>query len=266
MTTDNSRRLYGIGLVLIILAGGLAGWLVPLDTTERMRGLWLAEMFLLFIFAFVAGKGITGVWRGLFIDERNKMSLSRLQMALWTVLLLSAYLTAALFNLRKGQPDPLSVTLHPALWGLMGISTVSLVGSPLIKSTKKEAPASENEEAKTKSLLTGQGVNLNRVEVQGQLLVNKDPQDASWTDLFKGEEVGNAANLDLGKVQMFYFTLIIWFAYASSLAAMLKPDVPRIGAFPDVSPCMLALLAISHAGYLAVKAVPHTAQQPSTTP
>ena len=39
----------------------------------------------------IAGLGITGVWRGAFIDERNMISLPRFQMLVWTVLVLSAY-------------------------------------------------------------------------------------------------------------------------------------------------------------------------------
>jgi hypothetical protein len=266
MSVTNWRKLSGIGLIVIILTNVFAGYLFPVGTTQQLRSLWVTQMALLFLFAFVAGKGVTNVWRGLFIDERNKISLSRLQIVLWTVLLLSAYLVAAVFNLHKGQPDPLAVRLDATLWGLMGISTVSLVGSSLVKSVKKDQPTNGDEKDKTLNLLNAQGAGVSGVRAEGQLLVNSLPDDARWTDLFRGEEVGNAANLDLGKVQMFFFTLIIWFAYAAALATMFKADGAGIDHFPDVSPGMLALLGISHAGYLANKAVPHTAQPtPATT-
>lgn len=261
MSTDNRLKLGGVGLIVILLIGALVGWLFPIDVTGRVRALWLVEMALLFLFALVAGKAVTGFWKGLFIDERNKASLSRLQLVLWTALLLSAYLTAALLNLRRNQPDPLSITLDPTLWGLMGISTVSLVGSPLVKNSKKEQPTNESEKTKTLGLLGVQGANVSAVKAEGQLLVNAQPEEASWIDLFKGEEVGNAANLDLGKVQMFFFTIIVWFTYASALSTTtFNAQVQKIGSFPEVTQGMLALLAISHAGYLANKAVPHTAQ------
>jgi len=84
----------------------------------------------------VAGHGILGLWRGLLVDERNKMSLSRLQMILWTIIVLSGFLTVALLNIRSRQADALSITVPPQLWLLIGISTTSLIGAPLILNTK----------------------------------------------------------------------------------------------------------------------------------
>lgn len=43
---------------------------------------WIGTLILLAGFANVAGHGILGLWTGLLIDERNKMSLSKLQMIL----------------------------------------------------------------------------------------------------------------------------------------------------------------------------------------
>jgi hypothetical protein len=111
---------------------------------------------LLGIFAAIAGQGITGLWRGLLIDERNKISLSRLQRTLWTIVVLSGFLTAALSNLEAGQPDPLAISAPSELWLLMGISTTSLVASPLIKSTKRSVEANEGEKNHTFALLAKQ--------------------------------------------------------------------------------------------------------------
>lgn len=256
--------LYGLALLILVLLTGLIGWKFPIDTSARITQFWLMNMASLALFATIAGRGITGFWRGVLIDESNKMSLSRLQLALWTILILASFLTAALVNIHLGQPaDALSIKIPEALWGLMGISTASLVGSSLIKSPKKDAPTNDEEKKKTLELLKTQGVDTNRVEVQGQMIVNQDPKDASWVDLFKGDEVGNAAHLDLGKIQMFFFTLVVWFAYAVELGRNFQ-KVPSTGItdFPDLSTGMLALLGISHAGYLANKAAPHTPQQP----
>ncbi|HEX6513282.1 MAG TPA: hypothetical protein VF157_13345, partial [Chloroflexota bacterium] len=85
---------------------------------------------------------------GILIDSRNMMSLSRVQTAAWTVLILSAFAAAglgnasrALFGLADALPDPLGIGIPQAIWGLMGISTVSLVRSPLIKNYKRRAAA-----------------------------------------------------------------------------------------------------------------------------
>src|SRR2546427_2881501 len=93
-----------LGLLCILVVIVLVGLRIP---TGARLGAWLLTLILLAVFAAVAGQGITGLWRGLLIDERNKISLSRLQIVLWTVVVLSGFLTAALSNLAMGQPTPL---------------------------------------------------------------------------------------------------------------------------------------------------------------
>jgi hypothetical protein len=53
---------------------------------------------------------------------------------------------------------------------------------------------------------------------------------------------------------MFFFTLLLVLTYATAIGSLLKND-PLPAALPDVSGGMLALLGISHAGYLANKAI-----------
>lgn len=218
---------------------------------------WLVILVLLFVFTAVIGQGVTGRWQGLLIDERNKISLSRLQMALWTIVVLSAFFTAALFNITSGNSgDPLAIGIPPMLWTLMGISTTSLVGSPLIRNTKTARPANAAEQARTLGVLQQQG-NANAT-AQGQIVVNNAPQDARIADLFQGEETGNAAHLDLGKVQMFFFTLILVLSYAIALGNMFATIAGFIDGFPPLTEGQVALLGISHAGYLLNKAAPHS--------
>jgi hypothetical protein len=78
--------------------------------------------------------------------------------------------------------------------------------------------------------------------------------------MFEGSEVGNAGHVDLGKVQMFYFTVIVAMAYAASVwSALAKGDFYGSQfTFPSLSAGMVALLGISNAGYLANKGVDHT--------
>ena len=262
--------LWKVVLLALIAAAVLIGWIVPAATYRQAAFLWLSNMALLLLFSVVSGYVITGFLRGALIDSRNKISLSRFQMLLWTILILSGFLTAVLINVRRGQSEPLSIALNPTLWELLGISTASLVGSPLIKNNKKSEPTNMGAAVRTKSLLSRQGASPSGVEAEGQIVVNNDTKDASFTDMFKGEEVGNAAFLDLGKVQMFYFTLITWFVYATALGQMFErstqPGAPKIAGFPDLDTGMVALLGISHAAYLANKAVPHTPQQTNSPP
>ena len=71
------------------------------------------------------------------------MSLSRLQMFLWTVLVLSGLMTAAISNVATNQTDPLTIALPQELLILMGISTTTLVATPLVLNPKKKEAFSD---------------------------------------------------------------------------------------------------------------------------
>jgi len=238
-------------LAVILLA---IGWLGLNTGEERRDSAWLAILILLAAFAVVTGRAITGNWRGILIDARNKLSLSRLQMISWTLVVLSAILTAALANVSSGWEEPLDIEIPSELWVLIGISTASLVASPAILSTKakREANADEVEAMENKSGATE--------EINGLLACNRRPEDARWADLLMGEEVGNYGHVDLGKMQMFLFTFILVLSYAAAIASMFREgDV--ITGLPKVEEGMNVLLGISHTGYLANKTVGHTKEE-----
>ncbi len=267
---SKSRKVVeSVLLLLIILASALIGWLWKAPSTKPSQAItiWMINLLLLVAFTVIAGHIITGFYRGVLIDSSNKISLSRLQMILWTALILSGFLVAVLINVHIGRPGPLSIELDAHLWALMGISTASLVGSPLIKNSKRSERRNEAAETKAKAVMADHGIDTAGVKAEGKILVNETPEKASWTDIFKGEESGNGAYLDLGKIQMFFFTLILWSTYAVALGVQLRNGVAAgqgISAFPDVDASMAALLGISHAAYLANKAAPHTPDSPSS--
>lgn len=252
--TDEPKwtRWHDLSLALIVLLVGLVGLLA--SPTFTMTA-WLVILTLLTTFTIVAGHGVTGMWHGLLIDGRNKMSLSRLQMLLWTLLVLSGFLAAALYNIAIWQPDPAAITVPPDLWLLMGISLTSLVGSPLIVNAKKARPADEEEAHRTLETLKRQV--KSKVRVVGQVVMNEQPEDAHWSDMFRGGEAGNATHLDLGKVQMFCFTLILVLAYGAALAAMFAGAEGKIMELPGLGSGIVFLLGLSHAGYLANKILPN---------
>jgi len=254
---------------------------------------WIAVMVALALFMLIAGHGITGVWRGAFIDSRKKMSLSRLQMFTWTVLVVSAFGSIAIARTTVDPDTALDIGVPATIWLLMGISTSSLIGSPLIKDAKQRAP--DPDEAEAEATLSRQGLKLKKkdgaeaskaggpesgqgaagaddpdaadgrpeVRLDGSVVSNVSPCQARWSDLFTGEEVSNVTFLDLGKVQMFFFTVLLVLAYGIAIGARLRgatlPD-----ALPDVGDGMVTLLGISHAGYLANKAVPSGGQAGGT--
>jgi hypothetical protein len=200
---------------------------------------------------------------GILINDRNLMSLSRLQTALWTIVIFSGFLTIVLQRIHAGVdkfPDALNVTVDPRVWAVMGISLGSLIGTPMILNSKKDQQPSDK-------ALQSAGKSLDELpsEIaqngQGTLYSNPSPRDAAITDIFQGDEIGNAVNIDVAKLQMFLFTIALVVAYAAQLYASLSAangHLPALNAMPELSSNAITLLGISHAGYLTSKAVDHT--------
>lgn len=251
------RQFHSFLSFLLILALALLATQVRSLTP---LGTWWQLMAIIALAILVIGHGITGVWRGAFIDERNVISLSRFQMLAWTVLILSAFMTAAFWNVGLGLPQPLNlIKLDPTLWLLMGISTASVVASPFLLSGKKGQTPDSGEMQRTFELLSRQGdtgiTNL------GTVVANRDMSQARWTDMFTGEETGNAAHMDLSRVQMFIFTLISLLIYGVALGGMFRNEIfacRGFADFPQMTEGLLWLIGISHAGYLAMKAMPQS--------
>ena len=103
---------------LIILAALIAVNLVRGDVGGALgvvglgrSGTWLLTMALFGVLLVLAGNALKMRWDGIFIDERNKISLSRVQLVLWTLLLVSALLTVGLSNVSLGAATPLEIEI-----------------------------------------------------------------------------------------------------------------------------------------------------------
>ena len=215
---------YSLALLIIVVA-----IVVISELGLHPRMTWVITLVLLAAFAVIAGQGGTGHWLGIVIDDQNKVSLSRLQMLIWTIIVASGFLSSALFNMDvPNLANPLDITIPEQLLWLMGISTTSLVGSPLLKSGKK---------------------------AKGEIHDNDSAKDAHWKDIFMGEEKGHEASIDLAKVQMFFFTLVVVLAYAVIMGSELSGST-AISTLPELDGSIVGLLGISHAGYLTSKGMP----------
>ncbi len=255
--TPSANRSALAGAIVIVCVALLfpAAWKLP-----PVVG-FAAVLALMTLIVLVLGKAITGHWLGVLINERNVMSLSQFQLTGWTIVVLGAYFTYAVTRMRVGETitppiaDPLAVGIDTNLWTLLGISTTSLVGSALILGTKKDKQPSPVALQKA-ATLTATSAGSNNV---GLLYVNPDKADAQFTDLFQGDEVGNTTHIDVAKVQMFFFTVIALFAFALMVARELRTgNVDLLTALPVLPTGLVALLGISHAGYLGGKTVTHT--------
>jgi hypothetical protein len=193
-------------------------------------------------------------------------------MFLWTVVILSAFIAAVFANVKAGhQLEALNIGIPEELWLAMGISTTTLVGSPLILGQKKNQPTNKVAVAQSynysvKALEEGDPTTTAAVKTKveenfvGQVHRNTSAAQARLYDLIRGEEAGNCNVLDLSRLQNLFFTLVLVGAYAATLGAHLIAanntiDTIPINAFPEINAGFIALLGISHAGYLAAKAV-----------
>ena len=77
---------------------------------------WWLFFLLMGACTLIVSDGVTDSYWGLLIDERNRMSLSRLQMVLWMLVIVSAFPAAAIGNVRLGVDDPLAIAI-PRLSG-----------------------------------------------------------------------------------------------------------------------------------------------------
>lgn len=92
---------------------------------------------------------------------------------------------------------------------------------------------------------------------KGDVHVNDSLEQADWSDLLRGELVSNYRVVDPAKVQMFFLTVILVFIYGVMIWGLLSAEPTWQSAavvdLPAFSDSMVALLGISHAGYLLVK-------------
>src|SRR6202035_2299900 len=138
------------------------------------------------IVCVIVGSLANGRLIGIFIDERNRISLARFQWVLWFLVLFSSYFTGSVWDIsHEGGDMP---AIEPDLFGLIGISSGTAVVSNLIVDTKKhEAP----DKAPTP----------NDQPLVGKIDVNTAATDASWADLYLGEEQGNRDSIDASRLQ-----------------------------------------------------------------
>ena len=207
---------------------------------------WLAVAGVSILFFAIVGRKITDNRWGILLDSRNKVSLSQLQVVVWTIIIMSAFLAVAVVYQTS------DIEMGAEIWGVMGISVGSTFSSLTIKSMKPD-----KQPKNAKILTMAEGVRLKGIQV-----VNETSSLARFLDIFMGEEQVDFNYVDIGKVQMFMVSVALWIGYTFTLVADLPDAIAGAGdgpvVFPEFSPTMLTLLAISHAGYLSVKAVDKT--------
>jgi hypothetical protein len=201
---------------------------------------------------------------GVLIDgARNRLSLARFQWVMWFVLIFGAYLTEAAWNLGHGLSLP---TASADLWRLLGIVSGAPVVSAVVLNPKASMPATP-----TPAMVAAQAQGFTLPPPQappgqdaqlGSLDRNLTPGEASWSDLYLGEEVANRNDVDVSRLQQLVATIALGVVFTGMLHAALS-HVTALGAsMPAPDANFQWLLGISSGAYLALKAVPKSPMQP----
>lgn len=242
-----ARQRAGATLFFALIAVSVLGGLfLPRAQGSSIALAWafLGQALVFLLAVAAAGVAIRGDVLGAVIDGRNRPSLSRLQMLLWTALVLSAVATLVEWRLAHGlRMHAIDLIIPGELLAAMGIATASLVLAPAALSLKPDAG--------------GQAVAVNATD------------QIRLVDLIRGDENANGETIDISKVQQLAITLLLIGLYGGLLfdtywnIAWPTPDQVRaldarpVGyALPILTRSFIELLAISHAGYLLYKAAP----------
>jgi hypothetical protein len=252
---ERSPVATGGALVVLTVAIAVAGWYLPAGTN------WLVVLALIAAFFLITGKAITGRALGVFINERKLMSLSRFQLVVWTGLIVSGFFVIALERIHSAvAAQPLAIGIDWQIWALLGISTASFVGTPLLNTNKKSKEPRKSELVKK----TATRFNEHEDEVdrnrEGILYGNSSVAFARFTDMFQGDELANAQLVDVAKLQLFFFTIVVAIAYGTQLFQLIAYgdlDLPGV-RLPVLQDGLLALMGVSHAGYLGAKGIDQT--------
>lgn len=233
---------FAVGLGLLFALFMAAPYLIAPVGVAYAASVGALAIMLMYIGYRVVGRPL-----GILVNERNVMSLTRFQTALWTVLIAAAFSTLLLGAIYHGRDVSQLVkeAMRPDLLALMGISYASAVTAGAVQAGKT------NKTADGAAVQKSQAINGAAADQpQGVLYTNKSASMAAVTDMFEGDEVSDAHLVDMAKVQMFFFTIVS--------AAYFISRMNGVSLVPELPTSLIALMGISHAGYLGSKAVTKT--------
>ncbi len=255
-----------IGVVILATAAVTSIWGAALGgATMGYRVQYFTVVALVVAWMMLIGKAFNGRVEGLLVDGRNRISLSRLQLFVWLVIVGCAFAVEVAHNFRIGAPTPDQVAVPLQLGLVMGAATTSFVAAPAILSLKARAQPQERELRHAHRLARdGSSLHPN----SGRLYSRRTGERALWSDLFRGEELEGAGSADPAKVQQFLVTFMLGTIYLAALWRDLAGPVSGtpFSALPGLSEGGLVLLGVSHAAYLGAKAVPQTPAGPDSGP
>jgi hypothetical protein len=247
-----------VALTISMAVVGLGTIWIDWLSSSPLRA-WLIEVVLLTGLFAALGISVKKCWCGMLVDGRNKVSLSRLQIVLWTILFVAAFFVIYVWNIGHAPMDAatnsidlakaLNVVVPNTVWLLMGMAGLSAAATPAILSAKSPPDPSAAPPPRlgdpTKFL-------------DGVVVKRKAGQKPEWSDIVLGDEAGNADSIDISKVQLLLLSLVAIVAYAYAIGrTMAAAYGVAITALPTMNGGFLALIAASHGTYLIYKGVSH---------
>jgi hypothetical protein len=218
--------------------------------------------------AIALGLGTKGRVDGIWIDERNRVSLARAQVTLWTIVALGGFATIALFNVGLGGPVAFPV-IPGSIAAALGIAFASPMISALILNTKGLADVTTvGGSARDTKDFSDRGAFL-AAPLSG-LETRVDPTQASIADVFMGEKTSDAGDVDISRLQNVVLTVTLVLGYFAMLTEQLRaisPDsiLSGLASLPDPGAAFTAVLLVSHATYLGTKAYKTNSASGETT-
>ncbi|KQM36447.1 hypothetical protein [Sphingomonas sp. Leaf10] len=226
---------------------------IAIRPVVSLGGPWLFAVGSLVVIAGVVGMGFWGSVLGALIDSRNRLSLSRLQLMAWTILVLSLFGITSPFLIGASE-GAVSLPQYPwEIWALLGISIGTPPLSGLILVSKSGQAPQPNAERSIRD--DPDATNVGRVEV------NLDPNGWSFLDFFRGEEVSNRDEIDISRFQYFVITIILLMVFIGLIGTELWSLQAgqdwaiwaKTKSYPTLNETFIGLLALSHGGYLGMK-------------
>jgi hypothetical protein len=250
-----TRAWGGLTLLLLLALAGVGWWIANSGPSINLRWAWLWFVAVLVALCLLSGYLVNGRLDGILIDNRNRLSLDRVQWTAWLIVLLSGYFTETVWNIARGAEFP---GMQAELYALLGIVSASPVASSLITNAKEQGPPPTSAgPAAHVRLPLARGDHPTQI---GAMDANRTVADASWADLYLGEEVANRYVVDISRLQKLVITILLLVSYSSLLWRAFAPRTTAFEEMPPAGDTFVWLLGISHASYLAFKATP---KQPS---
>jgi hypothetical protein len=194
--------------------------------------------------------------RAVLVDERNRYSQPALITLAWFVVIVSAYLACALWNVALWIPSPttplpIEIKVPPTVWVLAGIVGVDVIAASIIVTQKGWRAPSASHLAEAQRI--GQPV-----PEAGTLFVRGRPADAEGVDFIAYDELGVQETVDLAALQKLLFQITAVIVYAVALGRLIysMPVRDAISGFPPIPEGFLALIGVSTATAVINRAIP----------